>query len=362
MITISHLKKEYSEATPLKDVTVEINKGDVIAIIGPSGTGKSTLLRCVNLLEKPTKGEITIDGERITEKNAHIIRRKMGMVFQSFNLFPNMTVIENIMKAQVDILKRSKQEAYDKGIELLMSVGLGDHAYRFPDELSGGQMQRVAIARTLAMDPEIVLFDEPTSALDPTMVGEVQAVIRSLARQGLTMMIVTHEMNFAREVSNRVFYMDQGGIYEDGTPEQIFDSPKKELTRQFVKKLKVMEEKITSAGYDFLSINTHIEEFGRKNMMNLKAIRNAQVVFEELCVQTLIPQMSNTPDMRITLEYSEINDKATLNVFHNININEINIADDLSLKLIENASISIQTHNSETCEYDYVTVVDLKVG
>ncbi|MCQ2355256.1 MAG: amino acid ABC transporter ATP-binding protein, partial [Clostridia bacterium] len=191
MIKISHLRKEYPEATPLKDVSVEIRKGDVIAVIGPSGTGKSTLLRCINLLEKPTKGEIFIDGQQITEKNAHLIRRKMGMVFQSFNLFPNMTVIENIMKAQVDILKRSPQDAYDKGIELLTSVGLGDHALRFPDELSGGQKQRVAIARTLAMDPEIVLFDEPTSALDPTMVGEVQAVIRNLAKSGMTMMIVT---------------------------------------------------------------------------------------------------------------------------------------------------------------------------
>lgn len=362
MITISHLRKEYPEATPLRDVSVEINKGDVIAIIGPSGTGKSTLLRCINLLEKPTKGEIIIDGEIITEKNAHLIRKKMGMVFQSFNLFPNMTVIENIMKAQVEILKRSKQEAYDKGIELLMSVGLGDHAHRFPDELSGGQMQRVAIARTLAMDPEIVLFDEPTSALDPTMVGEVQAVIRNLAKQGMTMMIVTHEMNFAREVSNRVFYMDQGEIYEDGTPQQIFDNPQRELTRQFVKKLKVMEERITSAGFDFIGINTRIEEFGRKNMMNSKAIRNAQVVFEELCVQILLSEMKNNIDMRITLEYSELNDKATLNVFHNVNIDKLNIDDELSVKLIENASTLVETEKADTKEYSYVTKIELKVN
>lgn len=361
MISISHLRKEYSEATPIKDISVEINKGDVIAIIGPSGTGKSTLLRCINLLEKPTNGEIIIDGEKITEKNAHLIRKKMGMVFQSFNLFPNMTVIENIMKAQVDILKRSKQDAYDKGIEMLMSVGLGDHALRFPDELSGGQMQRVAIARTLAMDPEIVLFDEPTSALDPTMVGEVQAVIRSLAKQGMTMMIVTHEMNFAREVSNRVFYMDQGGIYEDGTPEQIFDNPQKELTRQFIKKLKVMEEKITSTGFDFLAVNTHIEEFGRKNMMSSRAIRNAQVVFEELCVQLLLPEMIDAPNMRITLEYSELTDNAIMNVFHNVNIDKIIANDELSMKLIENASLSIETQINDTSEYDFITKIDLKV-
>lgn len=245
---------------------------------------------------------------------------------------------------------------------MLVSVGLGDHAFRFPDELSGGQMQRVAIARTLAMDPEIVLFDEPTSALDPTMVGEVQAVIRNLAKQGMTMMIVTHEMNFARKVSNRVFYMDRGGVYEDGTPEQIFENPQKELTRQFIKKLKVMEEKITSSGFDFLGINTHIEEFGRKNMMSSKAIRNAQVVFEELCVQTLVPQMNNEPDMRISLEYSELSDKATMNVFHNVNIGKSISKDELSFKLIENASLSVETQSNDTNEYAFVTKIDLKVG
>ena len=207
MIRISHLRKEYPNVTPLKDVNVTVNKGDVISIIGPSGTGKSTLIRCINLLESPTSGEIWVDDQCITDKKCNLnkVRQKMGMVFQSFNLFGHMNVIENIMAAPRALLKKSKQQAYDDGMRLLRTVGLADKAFNYPDELSGGQKQRIAIARTLAMEPEIILLDEPTSALDPTMVGEVQAVIRDLARQGLTMMIVTHEMRFAREVANRVF-------------------------------------------------------------------------------------------------------------------------------------------------------------
>ena len=225
MISIRHLCKEYPGVTPLQDVSVEIKKGEVISIIGPSGTGKSTLLRCINLLETPTKGEITVGGVVTTDKKCkvNLVRRKMGMVFQSFNLFAHKTIIENIMMGQVDLLLRSRQEAYDRGMELLRTIGLADKALAYPDELSGGQKQRAAIARTVAMEPEIILFDEPTSALDPTMVGEVLSVIRGLAGQGMTMMIVTHEMKFARDVSTRIFYMDQGGIYEDGTPEQIFE-------------------------------------------------------------------------------------------------------------------------------------------
>lgn len=361
MIRISHLRKEYPEVTPLKDVSTEIRKGDVIAVIGPSGTGKSTLLRCINLLESPTKGEIFVDGKLITEKDAHLVRRKMGMVFQSFNLFPNMTVIENVMKAQTDILKRSPQEAYDKGMELLSSVGLCDHALHFPDELSGGQKQRVAIARTLAMDPEIVLFDEPTSALDPTMVGEVQAVIRSLARQGMTMMIVTHEMNFARNISNRVFYMDQGEIYEDGPPEQIFEHPLKERTRQFVRHLKVMDERITSKGFDFLGINSRIEEFGRRNMLSPKTVHNAEVIFEEFCVQTLLSKIAGAPDIRILLEYSGENDRAVITVFHNVDPKELNDSqDELSLRLIDNASASADCGSSDDGRYLFMNTFTLK--
>ncbi|HIV16862.1 MAG TPA: amino acid ABC transporter ATP-binding protein [Candidatus Alectryocaccobium stercorigallinarum] len=306
MITIKHLRKEYPNVTPLKDVNTTINRGDVISIIGPSGTGKSTLIRCINMLETPTSGEIIVDGQNITDKNCQIdkVRQKMGMVFQSFNLFNNMTVIENIMAAPMQLLGKSRQEAYDKGKALLRQVGLADKMLNYPEELSGGQKQRVAIARTLAMDPEIILFDEPTSALDPTMVGEVQTVIRDLAKQGLTMMIVTHEMNFAREVANRVFYMDDGGIYEDGTPEQIFDDPQKERTIRFIRHLKVFEETIESRDFDFIGLVSQIEEFGRKCRMSQKLIYRVQQVFEELGVQIILPEFSDRFHMELVLEYS----------------------------------------------------------
>jgi polar amino acid transport system ATP-binding protein len=312
MIRIEHLRKEYPTAVPLQDVNVEIHKGDIISVIGPSGTGKSTLIRCINLLDKPTSGKIVIDGEEITARGSDVarIRRKMGMVFQHFNLFPHMTVIENIMAAPMDLLGLSKQEAYDRGIELLRKVGLADKALNYPDVMSGGQKQRVAIARTLAMEPEIILFDEPTSALDPTMIGEVQAVIRDLAKQGTTMIIVTHEMKFAREICNRVFYMDQGGIYEDGTPEQIFDHPQKERTRQFIRHLKVLEYSITSQDFDFIGFNTQIEEFGRKNRISQRKIYNIQAFIEEMCVQIVLPQMKSPFEILITIEYSEEEDDA----------------------------------------------------
>jgi len=312
MIRIEHLRKEYPTAVPLKDVNVEIHKGDVISVIGPSGTGKSTLIRCINLLDKPTSGKIFVDGEEIRAKDSDVarIRRKMGMVFQHFNLFPHMTVIENIMAAPIDLLGKSRQEAYDKGIELLRKVGLADKALNYPDVMSGGQKQRVAIARTLAMEPEIILFDEPTSALDPTMIGEVQAVIRDLAKQGTTMIIVTHEMKFAREVCNRVFYMDQGGVYEDGPPEQIFDNPQKERTRQFIRHLKVLEYPITSKDFDFIGLNTQIEEFGRKHRISQRIIYNIQAYVEEMCVQILLPQIDSPFEMLITIEYSEDKDDA----------------------------------------------------
>ena len=319
MIRIEHLRKEYPTAVPLQDVNVEIHKGDVISVIGPSGTGKSTLIRCINLLDKPSSGKIFVDGEEITAKGSDVarIRRKMGMVFQHFNLFPHMTVIENIMAAPMDLLGLSKQEAYDRGIELLRKVGLADKALNYPDVMSGGQKQRVAIARTLAMEPEIILFDEPTSALDPTMIGEVQAVIRDLAKQGTTMIIVTHEMKFAREICNRVFYMDQGGIYEDGTPEQIFDNPEKERTRRFIRHLKVLEYSITSQDFDFIGFNTQIEEFGRKNRISQRKIYNIQAFIEEMCVQIVLPQMKSPFEILITVEYSEEEDDADVVLRYN---------------------------------------------
>ena len=344
MIRIEHLRKEYPTAVPLKDVNVEIHKGDVISVIGPSGTGKSTLIRCINLLDQPTSGKIFIDEEEITAKGADVarLRRKMGMVFQHFNLFPHMTVIENIMTGPVDLLGKSRQEAYDKGIELLRKVGLADKALNYPEVMSGGQKQRVAIARTLAMEPEIILFDEPTSALDPTMIGEVQAVIRDLAKQGTTMIIVTHEMKFAREICNRVFYMDQGGVYEDGPPEQIFDNPQKERTRQFIRHLKVLEYSITSRDFDFIGFNTQIEEFGRKHRMSQRTIYNLQSYIEEMCLQILLPKMGDDFEILITVEYSEELDDADVVVrYSGESFDPLDTGNDLSLLLAKKATENI---------------------
>ena len=310
MIKIEHLKKEYPNVTPLKDVSVEIHDGDVISVIGPSGTGKSTLLRCINQMEKPTSGKVWVDGVEITDRKCDInkVRQKMGMVFQSFNLFGHLTVIENIMLSPMDLLGKSKQEAYDEGMKLLRTVGLAEKALNYPDELSGGQKQRIAIARTLAMDPDVILLDEPTSALDPTMVGEVQAVIRDLSKTGKTMMIVTHEMNFAKAISNRVFYMDEGGIYEDGTPEQIFDHPQRENTRRFIQKLKVLELNIENKDYDFLGMAGQIETYCNKNQIAPKIASRSQLVFEETA-QMLVPLLEN-PRIRAVCEYSEATESA----------------------------------------------------
>ncbi len=308
LISIQHLRKEYPNVTPLKDVNCEINTGEVISIIGPSGTGKSTLLRCINRLETPTSGTIIVDGVNILAKDTNIckVREKMGMVFQSFNLFSHLMIIENIMLAPMELLKVSKQEAYDDALRLLKMVGLKEKAFNYPSELSGGQKQRVAIARALAMKPQILLFDEPTSALDPTMVGEVLSVMRYLAKEGLTMMIVTHEMKFARDVSTRVFYMDEGEIYEDGTPEQIFDHPQKERTFAFVKRLKVFEQTIISSDFDFIAFNNALEAFANKIGIAAPTIQSVELLFEELCVQQIITKLHEQFKLTFTLSYSEV--------------------------------------------------------
>ena len=239
MIELRHLRKEFEDVTPLEDINVTIHSGDVISVIGPSGTGKSTLLRCINMLEPPTSGEIIVDGQVINDGKCDLneIRKKMGMVFQSFNLFGHLTVIENIMNPQITLLGRSRQEAYDKAMSLLNTVGLSSKALNYPEDLSGGQQQRIAIARTLAMDPDIILFDEPTSALDPEMVGEVLSLMKELAEDGMTMVVVTHEMGFAREVANRVMFINDGIIQEEGTPEEVFRNPKSPRLQEFLSKV-----------------------------------------------------------------------------------------------------------------------------
>jgi putative lysine transport system ATP-binding protein len=236
ILQVSHLSKSFGKHEVLKDIDFTVTKGDVTSIIGASGSGKSTLLRCINLLEPPTSGEITLHGEDITKRKggAAAYRTKVGMVFQSFNLFNNMTVLDNCIVGQTKVLKRSKEEAREKAMRFLTKVGMAPYINAKPRQLSGGQKQRVAIARALAMDPEVLLFDEPTSALDPEMVGEVLSVMRDLAQEGLTMLVVTHEMAFARDVSNHVVFMRDGVIWEEGSPQQIFVTPQRDETKEFL--------------------------------------------------------------------------------------------------------------------------------
>jgi polar amino acid transport system ATP-binding protein len=255
-----------------------------VSIIGPSGTGKSTFLRCLNLLDHPSSGAIHIDGTDILAPKADVakVRQKMNMVFQAFNLFAHLTVLENLTLAPVKLKGESRESAERRALDLLRIVGLAEKAQAFPDELSGGQKQRVAIARCLAMQPDVLLFDEPTSALDPTMVSEVLSVIRRLAKDGMTMIIVTHEMDFARDVSNRVFYMDEGLIYEQGTPAQIFDDPQREKTRAFIHRIRSYVKHVASRDYDLYAINAEVEAFCEKHILPRKARHNLLLMIEEL--------------------------------------------------------------------------------
>ena len=241
LIVVKDLKKHYKKGAirALDGISVEIGKGEVVCVIGPSGSGKSTFLRSLNLLEVPTSGEIIFEGVNIADKkiNLDLHRRKIGMVFQQFNLFPHMTIMKNLTLAPMKLLKVSKEEAEKYALELLDKVGLKDRADSYPDQLSGGQQQRVAIVRALCMKPDVMLFDEPTSALDPEMVGEVLDVMRSLAQEGMTMVVVTHEMGFAKEVSSRVLFIDEGVVLEDGTPSEVFDTPKHPRLQQFLQKI-----------------------------------------------------------------------------------------------------------------------------
>lgn len=239
LIKTRDLCKQFGELKVLKGIDMDIHKGEVVVVIGPSGSGKSTFLRCLNLLGKPTSGSIIFDGDDLMNKSVDINlhRQKMGMVFQHFNLFPHMTVLKNMTIAPIKLLKKDKAVAEAKAMELLKRVGLQDKANVYPSQLSGGQKQRVAIVRALCMDPEVMLFDEPTSALDPEMVGEVLEVMKDLAQNGMTMVVVTHEMGFAREVASRVLFMDGGYVLEEGTPDEVFSNPKNERTKEFLSKV-----------------------------------------------------------------------------------------------------------------------------
>ena len=345
MITVKHLQKSFADTKVLSDVSIEISKGEVISIIGPSGTGKSTFLRCLNLLERPDAGEIIVDGVNIIDPKADVpkLRMKMGMVFQQFNLFPHLTVLENIILAPCSLLKRSKNEAKEKAMELLKTVGLTDKADALPEELSGGQQQRVAIARTLAMNPEIVLFDEPTSALDPTMVNEVLSVIRNLAETGITMMIVTHEMNFAKEVSSRILYMDEGIIYEDGTPQEIFDNPKRHKTRAFVRRINTSFHEIDKNHFDFFHFFSEVENFAIKQMVEHNSRNSLKLVLEELIMKILFPRVEKIQlEIGVSSEVGEVEIKAIWQGDHQNPLEAEDEAGELSRMIINNSCLSIE--------------------
>ena len=345
MIKVEHLSKRYGDLTVLKDISTEIKKGEVVSIIGPSGTGKSTFLRCLNLLDQPSGGSITIDGENVLDKKTDVakVRQKMNMVFQSFNLFSHLSVLENLTLAPIKLKGLSKEDAEKKSMDLLRLVGLGEKADNYPDELSGGQKQRVAIARCLAMEPEIILFDEPTSALDPTMVSEVLSVIRKLAKEGMTMAIVTHEMAFARDVSNRVFYMDQGLIYEEGTPEEIFDAPQKERTKAFINRVRNLVFKINSQDFDLYSINAEVEGFCEKQFLSKKLRDNALLIIEELLL--IYKPFLNELELLLTVAYSEKTESLELiceTAGHHFNpLESDHLPDEIGLNLVRNFASKI---------------------
>ncbi|MDD2329760.1 MAG: amino acid ABC transporter ATP-binding protein [Bacteroidales bacterium] len=352
MIRVEHLSKKFGPIEVLRDVNAHINRGEVISVIGPSGTGKSTFLRCLNLLDPPTGGRIFIEEQEITAPNANVsrLRQKMGMVFQDFNLFLHLNVLENLTIAPVKLLGKTKALAESKARELLHMVGLAAKEKAYPAELSGGQKQRVAIARCLAMDPDIILFDEPTSALDPTMVSEVLGVIRRLAGTGMTMVIVTHEMQFARDVSSRVFYMDQGVIYEEGPPSRIFDHPEKEATRTFINRIRNLEWHIEDyEHYDIYALTTEIIQFCEKHFLG-PAQRDALIHLAEetllMCLgtdntpQTLTRReiLRETGGINLFISYSEktqqIHTRFTAHARLNTILNNAQDADGLGMMII----------------------------
>lgn len=306
LIEIKGLCKSFGSLEVLKDVNLTVEEGEVIAIIGGSGCGKSVSLRCMELLETPDAGRIIIDGMEITAKGADIdkIRCSMGMVYQNFNLFTHMNVMDNLCLAPVHLRKMSRADAEKKARHLLNQVGLPEKENAMPANLSGGQKQRIAIARCLMMDPKIMLFDEPTSALDPTMVGEVLATMRGLAKKKMTMLIVTHEMNFAKEIADRVLFFADKGIYEQGTPRQIFDNPGKEKTISFIKKLKFFNYHITNRNFDLMAVQGGIYDFVNRYGLGSKIANRLQLCTEEL-IYLIMEQNSNHIDIEISIEYSE---------------------------------------------------------
>ena len=317
LIEVKNLNKSFGKLHVLKDLNLQVEEGERIAIIGGSGCGKSVFLRSLELLEIPDKGQIFIDGEEITARRADVnkIRRKMGMVYQKFYLFSHMNVMENLCIAPIKLLGMQKSEAEAHAMEWLSRVGLTSKANSMPKNLSGGQQQRIAICRSLMMNPKVLLFDEPTSALDPTMVGEVLAMIRMLAKDSLTMLIVTHEMNFARDVANRVLFFADGGIYEEGSPEKIFDNPEREKTIAFIRKLKYFTFEINEHNFDLMAMQGGIHSFTEKYGINKKLAYRLQLGCEELVYEIISGCFGKNkkPDIFIEIAYSEADNSTEIN-------------------------------------------------
>ena len=351
MITVKHLTKSYQNADGqtiqvLRDVNCDIRDGEVISIIGPSGTGKSTFLRALNLLDPPTTGEILVNGENILARGYDVykMREKMGMVFQGFNLYEHLSVLDNVTLGPIKLLHIPTEQARAEAIANLTKVGMAEKAGAMPAQLSGGQKQRVAIARCLSMHPDTILFDEPTSALDPTMVGEVQAVIRSLAEEKLTMLIVTHEMRFAREVSSRIFFMNDGIIYEDGTPEQIFSNPQKEATRAFVHRIRSLKFNIDTARFDTYDMFSQVRRFCLRYSIAAK-MDNITHVIEEMLLLVRQRQQS----LRVELIHGELDGRTAVAVSlpeATASPLESGDADELAVQIIRGMSQSIETERT----------------
>lgn len=332
MISVKNLYKSYDGLQILKDVNIDFPDGSTTVIIGGSGCGKSTLLRCLNLLEKPDCGTIEIDGEDIvTAKNVDKLRQKLGMVYQSFNLFSHLSVLENIILAPMKVKKISKEEAISKAYELLKMVGMENRATHMPDQLSGGQKQRVAIARALAMEPEVMLFDEPTSALDPTMVDEVETVIKRLVDSGMTSIIVTHEMRFARNIASNILFLAEGGVYEEGSPDQIFDNPQKDLTRRFIYRSRMYEEALNKTDIDIYELCSRIRQYAIAYGLTRKQSKGIEYFCEEL-IYPLI--MFNNAVLRIIADENR-NEYSITVEFNGLN------KDPLSLECIDELGLSI---------------------
>lgn len=330
MIKFSHVIKKFDNFTPIKDIDGEVKKGAVVSIIGPSGVGKSTLLRMVNGLEKPTDGKVYVDDIEVNDKSRNAITRKVGMLFQSYNLFNHLNVIENLMIAQVEVLKRDKQESYEKGMELLKEVGLESKENSLPSELSGGEKQRVAFARALAVDPEVMLLDEPTSALDPNSVTIIKNLILNLAKSGKTILVVTHSMELAKDISNRVFYLDEGIIYEEGSPEEIFENPKKEKTQNFINKQNTIEFEVNKY-FDYDSALNKIFEFCDKHNVGNRKANRIILVFEE--IKGILSEKYDDPDINVKISLA--NNEADMIIKYKGEKSDINeTRNDISLKLI----------------------------